>query len=168
MNQFQVTNQKTGAALVITVLVVGVLAVIFQSMLFLANSRARLIGQVEDIYAAEFAAIDGLECGLSQAIFQQALAGGVPNDCKGEEVVLQESDFEDYDVEFVVAGAGASCAEVYIRQNKTDDYTVRSVGALVCDENGSIANSFGQRRVVKLMKVTQTDEGQVSRTLIPN
>ncbi len=154
------TNQK-GAALAITVLVVAVLAVIIQSMIFLALSRSRIAGQIEDIYEAEHIAVNGLECGLSQAIFQQAFAGGKVDTCFDQAIVLENADFEDYDYRFQIDGNRLACATVYVRKNKTDDYTIRSVGS-----NLGCGNSFGARRVIRVMNVTQTDEGKVSRSLV--
>lgn len=161
MNFPHTAKNKKGAALAITVLVVAVLAVIIQSMIFLALSRSRIAGQIEDIYEAEHIAVNGLECGLSQAIFQQAFAGGEAGNCFEQDLVLEDADFENYDYKFQINGDQFTCATVYVRQNKTDDYTIRSVGS-----NLDCNNSFGARRVIKVMDVLQTDDGKVSRALI--
>jgi nitrogen fixation-related uncharacterized protein len=161
-------QQEKGAALAITLMMVTIVAVIVQTMFFLATTRARISGQLEDLYAADHIALNGLECGLAQAVFQQALAGGGAGECLGQSISLTPSSFDDFDIEFILYGDRATCGEVFVRQNKTDDYTVRSVGYLVCGNDGPVDNGFDQQRVVRVMNITQTDEGQVSRSLVSN
>lgn len=168
MKKSRDNTTEQGAALAVTILMVTIVAVVVQSMFFLATSRARIASQLEDVYAAEHVALNGLECGLGQAIFQQALAGGETRACSGQDITLNPANYEDYDVSFVLYGDRATCSEVFIRQNKTDDYTVRSVGYLVCGNDGPLASTFDQQRIIRTMHVTQTDEGQVSRSLVEN
>lgn len=162
----QQSNNQAGAALIMTVLVVGVLAVIVQSMVVLSVGRSRIANETESLVAVELASVNGLECGLSQSIYQQALAGGEEGTCRGEMVSLIETDYEDFDFEFSMGNADETCAQVYIRQDLINEYTIRSEGYLVCDNGAPVIGAFGQRRIVRLMAVSQTDDGDVSRSLI--
>ena len=151
-----------------TIMVVMVIVVIVQSMVLLSQARSRTTNQVSNVRVTERTALNGLECGLAQVVYQQALSGGEAGSCLGQDLEFVNSDYEDYSLEFVVFGDRATCARVQLRQNKTDNYTIRSAGYLVCGGSGPIEYGFQQERVVRIMNVEQSDEGQVSRSVVEN
>ena len=162
---FSLKTNKDGSALAMTIVMVSMLAVVLQSIFTIASARSGLLGEMEGIYRAEKLALNGLECGLSQAIYQQALEGGEQGYCGGQLVNMVDDSSGKFDVVLNVADPIAGCFQTYIRRDKTNNYTVQSTGYLIC--NGSLPdqNAFGQKRITKVMKVTQTDNGDVQRAM---